>query len=49
MTKGPQALPEKPATALPEIVDITVVLRFLYAINCSLNRLNLWLFFSLIS
>jgi len=45
MTKGPQALTVKPATALPAIVYITVILRFLYASNCSLNRLNLWLLF----
>jgi len=45
MTKGPQALMVKPATVLPEIVYITVILRFLYASNCSLNRLNLWLLF----
>jgi len=41
MTKAPQALTVKPATALPEIVYITVILRFLYASNCSFNRLNL--------
>jgi len=41
MTKGPQALTVKPPTALPEIVYITVILRFLYASYCSLNRLNL--------
>jgi len=45
MTKGPQALMVKPATTLPEIVYITVILRFLYASNCSLNRLNLLLLF----
>jgi len=33
------------ATALPEIVYMTVILRFLYASNCSLNRLNLSLLF----
>jgi len=41
MTKGPQALMVKTVTALPEIVYITVILRLLYASNCSLNRLNL--------
>jgi len=30
MTKDPQALMVKPATALPEIVYITVILRFLH-------------------
>jgi len=41
ITKGPQALKAKPATAFPEIVYITVILRFLYTSNCSLNRLSL--------
>ena len=41
MTKGPQALTVKQATALPEIVHITVILGFLYASKCSLNRLNI--------
>jgi len=45
MTKGPHALTVKPVTALPEIVYITVILKFLYASNCSLNRLILWLLF----
>jgi len=45
MTKSPQVLTVKPATALPKIVDITVIIRFLSASNCSLNRLNLWLLF----
>ena len=36
---------EKPATAFPEIVYITVILRYVSASNCSLNRLNLWLLF----
>ena len=45
MTKGPQALIVKPAIALPEIVYFTVILRFLYASNYSLNRLNLRLLF----
>jgi len=33
MTKGPQALTVKPATALPENVYITVILRFPIAVN----------------
>jgi len=45
MTKGPHALTVKPVTALPEIVYIIVILKFLYASNCSLNRLILWLLF----
>jgi len=45
ITKGPQALTAKPATAIPEIVHITVIFCYVSANNCSLNRLNLWLFF----
>jgi len=41
MRKGLQALTVKPTTALLELVYITVILRFLYASNCSLNRLKL--------
>ena len=37
MTKGPHALTVKPANALPEIVYIAIILRFLYASNCLLN------------
>jgi len=38
-------LKAKTATAFPEIVYITVILSYVSARNCSLNRLNLWLFF----
>jgi len=31
----------KPATAFPEIVYITVILSYISASDCSLNRLNL--------
>jgi len=39
--KGPQALTTKSATAFPEIVYIAVILSYISASNCSLNRLNL--------
>jgi len=40
----------KPATAFPELFHNIVILTYVSATNCSLNRLNLWLlFFSLIS
>jgi len=42
---GPRALTAKPATACPEIAYITVILSWVSARNCSLIRLNLWLFF----
>ena len=35
----------KPATAFPEFVYIAVILSYISASNCSLNRLNLWLLF----
>jgi len=41
----PQALTAKPAICFTEIVYITVVLSYVSASDCSLNRLNLWLFF----
>ena len=44
-TKGPQVLTGKPATAISEIVYITVILSHVSANNYSLNRLNLWLLF----
>jgi len=42
-------LQEKQATAFAEIVYITVILSYVSGNYCYLNRLNLWLFFSLIS
>jgi len=45
ITKGPQTLAAKSTTAFPEIVYITVILSYVSASNCSLNRLNLWLLF----
>jgi len=45
ITKGPHALTVKPATAFPEIIYITVILSYVSASNCSLNRTNLWLLF----
>ena len=36
---------EKPVTAFPEFVYITIYLSNVSACNCCLNRLNLWLFF----
>ena len=44
-SKRSQALTAKPATALPEFVYVTLILRFVSAGNPSLNRLNLWLLF----
>jgi len=41
ITKGPHALTVKPATAFPEIIYITVILSYVSASNCSLNRTNL--------
>ena len=41
MTKGPQALAAKQATAFPEIAYITVILSYVSVINCFLYRLNL--------
>jgi len=38
-------LTAKPATAFPEIVYITVILSYVSASYCSLNRLNLLLLF----
>ena len=35
----------KPAIAFPEIVYVTVILGYVSASDCSLNRLNLWLLF----
>ena len=43
--KNPQALTEKPATAYPEFFYITVILIYVSASNCFLNRLNLRLVF----
>ena len=43
--KGPQVLAAKPATAFPEVVYISVILRYVFASNCSLNRLHLCLLF----
>jgi len=37
----PGALTAKPATAFPEFVYIAVILSYVSACNCSLNRLNL--------
>jgi len=37
----PQALTTKPAICFPEIVYITVILSYVSASDCSLNRLNL--------
>jgi len=39
--EGHQALSAKPATAFPEFVYIIVILSYVSACNCSLNRLNL--------
>jgi len=41
MTKGLQALAEKSAIAFPEIIYITVIVSYVSASNCSLDRLNL--------
>ena len=43
------SLTARPTTAFPEIVYITVILSYVYANYCSLNRLSLWLWLSLIS
>jgi len=39
--KGRQPLTEKPATDFPEFVYIIVILSYVFANNCPLNRLNL--------
>jgi len=41
MTKGLQALTAKPVRAFLGIIYITVILSYVSASNCSLNRLNL--------
>ena len=45
ITKGPQALTAKPAAVFPEFVYIIVILSYVFARNCSPNRLNLCLLF----
>jgi len=38
-------LTAEPATAFPEFRYITVILSYVFASNCSMNCLNLWLLF----
>jgi len=45
MTKSPPALRVKPATAFRECLNVTVILSYVSAGNCYLNRLNLWFLF----
>jgi len=39
----------KPTISFPEIGYFTVILSYVFASDCSLNRLHLWLCFLLIS